>query len=150
MARSSSALMSVVVALLLLDVGCSGADDVMEPDVGDTDADIFDFRGPVTVALIPLRTVTMSLGADPLNAKTGQLVTFSITGSTSQGTITASRIDFENDGVWDDTRTHETSEISTSFTHTYASSGSYQARAQILKGSGILRTRGTTIHVTDP
>ena len=82
----------------------------------------------------------LTLSANPSNAEVGEAVAFTVAGSSSANTITSSRIDFQGDGSWDETHSHNSSSIATNFSHVYTSAASYTARAEILEGSQSLAT----------
>jgi hypothetical protein len=75
-------------------------------------------------------------------------VVFTVAGSSSANTITSSRIDFQGDGSWDETRSHNNSSIATDFSHVYTSAASYTARAEILEGSRSLATGSRFVTVS--
>lgn len=95
-------------------------------------------------------TTQMTLTASPTNAEAGQAVTFTTTASNSQQALTASSIDFEDDGIWDDTRSHNQAAITTTNSHAYPSAGTYTARAEVVDAGQTATTRTTQVTVTTP
>jgi len=76
-------------------------------------------------------SVELSFDASNWSPAPGEVVVFTVTGSTSQGAITQSGIDFEGDNNWDDYHLHNSPTISTSFSHAYPSPGTHEVRVEI-------------------
>lgn len=93
--------------------------------------------------------VTMILSANPTDPETNQNVSFTLTANASQ-TIIQSRIDFETDGVWDDTRVHSTMDVAETFVHSYPSTGSRSVTAEITLSNQASELRATTVNVIVP
>lgn len=92
----------------------------------------------------------MTLRASPGIAETEQPVNLTITASNAQRMLVASRIDFEDDGVWDETRTHNASSITTTFSHAYLDAGEFTARAEVFDESDAATARTIVVTVHPP
>jgi hypothetical protein len=89
----------------------------------------------------------MTLEASVVTIQTDTDVDFSITASTSETMITSSRIDFDEDGTWDETHTHSEQTITTTFHHSFTTEGVKHVRAQVLAGNEVLATKTTALIV---
>lgn len=117
-------------ALALASIGCgggSGSTDVVNPP-----------------------STQMSLSATPASLETGQATTYTVTASNSSTVLTSTSIDFENDGVWDQTRPHNQSSITDTFSHTYVNAGTYIARAEVIDANQTPTTKTTQVTVVVP
>ncbi len=90
--------------------------------------------------------VAMVLSASPTDPETNQDVSFTLAANASQ-IIVQSRIDFETDGVWDDTRVHSTMDVADIFIHSYPSTGSRNVTAEITLADQTSESRATTVNV---
>src|SRR5678815_1964460 len=91
----------------------------------------------------------MTLDTSILTVETDKGVDFAITASTTETTITSSRIDFESDGTWDETHTHGDHAITTTFHHAFTTEGVKRARAQVLAGNEVLATKTAVLVVSN-
>ncbi len=92
----------------------------------------------------------MNFTATPTTAQIGQEITFTVTGTNSARGLTSASIDYENDGVWDDTRSHHDSSVTETFQHGYGQSGNYTAVARIVDEYETTTKKSIQITVTEP
>lgn len=93
--------------------------------------------------------VVIDLTADPAQTSTSEAVEFSLSASTSNFTITSSRIDYDGDGGWDALTPHNDSTIAATYEHRYEAEGHYTARAEVLEGLEVLDWDEATVDVSD-
>ena len=117
--------------VLLVGVGCSGggggSNDVVSPP-----------------------STQMNLSANPTSLQTGQSTMFTVTASNSSAVLTSTSIDFENDGVWDETRSHNQSSVTDTFSHTYVNAGTFIARAEVVNANQTSTARTIQVSVAAP
>ena len=92
----------------------------------------------------------MVLVAEPQNAESGEAVLYTLSATSPVGMITSSRIDFDGNGTWDETHSHSSASITTTFSHTFNRAALYTARAEILEGTTVLESRTTLVSITGP
>jgi len=87
----------------------------------------------------------MTLRANPTGVLLGEPVTFTVAASNTGKVLTSASIDYQNDGIWDDTESHNQSSIVSTFSHTYANVGRYTVRAEVVDEDQEVTTRTTTV-----
>lgn len=123
--ESSMRLLAAAAVAAISMSGCSDTDGVT--------------RSPVSLAVTAPQVVEVD-----------ELVRFIVTASSSRDTITASRIDFDGDGTWDETRSHGVSVVLTTYQHVYPSTASYTASVEILEDGRTLAAKSNTVRVDPP
>jgi hypothetical protein len=123
--RLPRALLLLVLAPLLLSVGCDDDDDddITEPPLSAT------------------------LTANPRIATVGQQVTFQFAVAAGFRTVTETRIDYDADGTWDESRGHSSASVQDTFRNTYGAQGMFDVMAQALEGNTVLAERQVTVTV---
>jgi plastocyanin len=90
------------------------------------------------------------LSATPSQVDAGDTVTFTLEATAPDHTISATRIDFEDDGTWDRTHTHSSATVSSQFSHAFDTADSYLSRAEMLEGSQVLGSATVEVTVVVP
>lgn len=124
-------LLCALAAVLGVAIGCSGG--------GGSDA----LTGPPP-------STQMTLSATPSSGVTGQAVTFTVTASNTQKVLTSASIDYQSDGIWDDTHSYNESSFVSTFSHTYVTPGTYTVRAEVVDADQAPTTRMTTVTMALP
>jgi hypothetical protein len=93
--------------------------------------------------------IFLDLIVDPEDPEVGQMTTFTISAHAVEKHLVSSSIDFDGDGVWDETRPNDDTTVGEQFLHAYAAAGSYTVRARVIDSSGTPAVRTRTVSVAE-
>ena len=108
-----------------------------------------DNDGTAAVVTAAPDTVQMSLSANLEEVETHQTLRFTLAVAAPES-VNQTRIDFESDGVWDEIRSHGTTNHMNTFEHSYPSAGSWTAVAEVSFFDQTAEVMATTLTVVDP
>ena len=91
--------------------------------------------------------IFLDLTVQPEQVQVGEVVTFTISAHAVEKSLVSSSIDYENDGVWDETRPNDDTTIAEQYRHAYAAPGEYTVRARVVDSSGKPAVKTGTVSV---